>query len=77
MGRSRPRDPFPLPPNHADGNFHGSRIHSDRPDRFLGPDGFCDHGGLFVATMLTLIVLPALYVAWFRVKEPVRERAAA
>jgi multidrug efflux pump subunit AcrB len=27
-------------------------------------------GGLFVATMLTLIVLPALYVAWFRLKEP-------
>ena len=37
-------DPFPLPPDHADGDFHGSRIHSDRPDRFLGTDGFCDHG---------------------------------
>jgi hypothetical protein len=34
-------------------------------------------GGLFVATILTLIVLPALYVAWFRVKEPEGERAAA
>jgi Cu/Ag efflux pump CusA len=27
-------------------------------------------GGLFVATLLTLIVLPALYVIFFRVKEP-------
>jgi Cu/Ag efflux pump CusA len=27
-------------------------------------------GGLLVATVLTLIFLPALYVAWFRVKEP-------
>jgi multidrug efflux pump len=38
---------------------------------------FAIMGGLFVATMLTLIVLPALYVIWFRVKEPVREQAAA
>ena len=27
-------------------------------------------GGLLVATVLTLLFLPALYVAWFRVKEP-------
>jgi multidrug efflux pump len=33
-------------------------------------------GGLFVATMLTLIVLPALYVAWFRIKEPAAARPA-
>jgi hypothetical protein len=25
---------------------------------------------VFVATILTLIVLPALYITWFRVKEP-------
>jgi Cu/Ag efflux pump CusA len=31
---------------------------------------FAIMGGLFVATILTLIVLPALYVTWFRVKEP-------
>ena len=30
-------------------------------------------GGLFVATLLTLLFLPALYVARFRVKEPRRE----
>ncbi|MGH6811722.1 MAG: efflux RND transporter permease subunit [Methylocella sp.] len=46
------------------------------PTVFWGPMAFAIMGGLFVATMLTLIVLPALYLAWFRVKEPARERAA-
>jgi Cu/Ag efflux pump CusA len=27
-------------------------------------------GGLAVATALTLVFLPALYVVWFRIKEP-------
>jgi multidrug efflux pump len=27
-------------------------------------------GGLIVATLLTCLFLPALYAAWFRVKEP-------
>jgi hypothetical protein len=27
-------------------------------------------GGLIVATVLTLLFLPALYVTWFRIKEP-------
>ena len=30
-------------------------------------------GGLVVATLLTLLFLPALYVAWFRIKEPRKE----
>jgi multidrug efflux pump len=30
-------------------------------------------GGLAVATLLTLVFLPALYVAWFRVKSPYQE----
>ena len=30
-------------------------------------------GGLFVATLLTLLSLPALYVVWFRIKEPRKE----
>lgn len=47
------------------------------PTVFWGPMAFAIMGGLFVATMLTLIVLPALYVAWFRVKEPAREPVAA
>jgi multidrug efflux pump subunit AcrB len=41
---------------------------------FWGPMAFAIMGGLLVATVLTLIFLPALYVAWFRVREPtVRE----
>jgi multidrug efflux pump subunit AcrB len=39
-------------------------------DVFWGPMAFAIMGGLFVATILTLIVLPALYVALFRIKEP-------
>jgi hypothetical protein len=27
-------------------------------------------GGIIVGTMLTLLFLPALYVAWFRIKAP-------
>jgi hypothetical protein len=27
-------------------------------------------GGLMVATLLTLVFLPALYVAWFRIAPP-------
>ena len=37
---------------------------------FWGPMAFAIMGGLLVATVLTLIFLPALYVTWFRVKEP-------
>ena len=28
-------------------------------------------GGIIVGTVLTLLFLPALYVAWFRIEEPV------
>jgi multidrug efflux pump subunit AcrB len=31
---------------------------------------FAIMGGLLVATILTLVFLPALYVAWFRGKTP-------
>jgi multidrug efflux pump subunit AcrB len=40
------------------------------PTIFWGPMAFAIMGGLLVATVLTLIFLPALYVAWFRVREP-------
>jgi multidrug efflux pump subunit AcrB len=40
------------------------------PTVFWGPMAFSIIGGLTVATVLTLIFLPALYVAWFRVSEP-------
>jgi len=39
------------------------------PTIFWGPMSYAIMGGLLVATVLTLIFLPALYVAWFRVKE--------
>jgi multidrug efflux pump len=42
---------------------------------FWGPMAYAIIGGLFVATLLTLLFLPALYVAWFRIKEPTRGRA--
>jgi hypothetical protein len=34
-------------------------------------------GGLFVATLLTLLFLPALYVARYRIKDPRKERTAS
>ena len=37
---------------------------------FWGPMAFAMIGGIVVATLLTLLFLPALYVAWFRIKEP-------
>jgi multidrug efflux pump subunit AcrB len=40
------------------------------PTVFWGPMAFAIIGGLAVATVLTLIFLPALYVAWFRITEP-------
>jgi multidrug efflux pump len=39
------------------------------PTVFWGPMAFAIMGGLAVATALTLIFLPALYVAWFRIHE--------
>ena len=40
------------------------------PTVFWGPMAFAIMGGLLVATILTLVFLPALYVAWFRGKTP-------
>jgi multidrug efflux pump len=40
------------------------------PTVFWGPMAFAIMGGLFVATLLTLLVLPALYVIFFGVSEP-------
>ena len=50
------------------------------PTIFWGPMAYAIMGGLAVATMLTLIFLPALYVAWFRIAPPAgadQEQAAA
>jgi multidrug efflux pump subunit AcrB len=40
------------------------------PTIFWGPMAYAIMGGLAVATVLTLVFLPALYVAWFRIKRP-------
>jgi len=37
---------------------------------FWGPMAFAMMGGIIVGTVLTLLFLPALYVAWFRIKMP-------
>jgi multidrug efflux pump subunit AcrB len=44
---------------------------------FWGPMAFAMMGGIIVGTVLTLLFLPALYVAWFRVKEPARSPESA
>ncbi|WP_248805409.1 efflux RND transporter permease subunit [Pseudomonas sp. MWU13-2100] len=37
---------------------------------FWGPMAYAMIGGIVVATVLTLMFLPALYVAWYRIREP-------
>ncbi len=44
---------------------------------FWGPMAVAIMGGLVVATALTLLALPAMYAAWFRVKPAREERLAA
>jgi len=44
------------------------------PTVFWGPMAFAIMGGLLVATILTLIFLPTLYVAWFRGAEGPSDR---
>jgi multidrug efflux pump subunit AcrB len=39
---------------------------------FWGPMAVAIMGGLILATALTLLFLPALYAAWFRVKKPLK-----
>ena len=41
---------------------------------FFGPMAVAIMGGLVVATLLTLLFLPALYAAWFRVTAPAPAR---
>ena len=37
---------------------------------FWGPMAYAMMGGIVVGTVLTLLFLPALYVAWFRIEAP-------
>ena len=43
---------------------------------FWGPMAFAMMGGIIVGTVLTLLFLPALYIAWFRLKEPLPPNAS-
>jgi multidrug efflux pump len=43
---------------------------------FWGPMAWAIMGGLFVATLLTLFFLPALYASWYGAKRPVRAAPA-
>jgi multidrug efflux pump len=47
------------------------------PTVFWGPMAFAIMGGLMVATMLTLVFLPTVYVTWFRGTERASDHAAA
>jgi multidrug efflux pump subunit AcrB len=47
------------------------------PTVFWGPMAYAVMGGLAVATALTLVFLPALYVAWFRIGPPKADAAIA
>lgn len=38
------------------------------PNAFWGPMAVAMSGGILVATILTLLVLPAIYAAWYKVK---------
>ena len=44
---------------------------------FWGPMAVAIMGGLIVATVLTLLALPAMYAAWFRVKRPEAQEPTA
>ncbi|QJR11610.1 Cobalt-zinc-cadmium resistance protein CzcA [Usitatibacter rugosus] len=43
---------------------------------FYGPMAVAIMGGLVVATVITLVFLPALYAAWYRVRRPTLQEAA-
>lgn len=40
---------------------------------FWGPMAYAMIGGIIIATLLTLLFLPALYVAWYKIREPQKQ----
>jgi Cu/Ag efflux pump CusA len=34
-------------------------------------------GGIVIATLLTLLFLPALYVAWYKIREPKKDASSS
>jgi hypothetical protein len=57
-----------LPPDLPDGRGGGAGDDPAVAQRVLGPMAVAIMGGLIVATVPTLLALPAIYAAWFRVK---------
>jgi multidrug efflux pump subunit AcrB len=47
------------------------------PTVFWGPMAFAIMGGLFVATLLTLLVLPVFYITLYRARQPAETAVAA
>jgi hypothetical protein len=70
MGRCCRGGDVALPPDHADRDIDGARHDPDRAHHLLGADGLRDHGRPPGGDAVDVAVSPALYVAWFRVKEP-------
>jgi Cu/Ag efflux pump CusA len=58
----------------ADGGGGEPGHDPDCPRSVLGPMAYAMIGGIIVATLLTLLFLPALYVAWYKIREPKREQ---
>ncbi|MCX4218636.1 MULTISPECIES: efflux RND transporter permease subunit [Pseudomonas] len=44
---------------------------------FWGPMAYAMIGGIVVATLLTLLFLPALYVAWYKIREPKKDASTS
>jgi hypothetical protein len=70
-----PRDAWSMPAPTAHGRscwrpWRRACPHPDLPRGVLGTDGYAMMGGIIVGTLLTLVFLPALYLAWFRIKAP-------
>jgi multidrug efflux pump subunit AcrB len=40
---------------------------------FWGPMAYAMIGGIIIATLLTLLFLPALYVSWYKIREPKKD----
>ena len=69
---------LPLPADHADRAVSTVLgMIPIAPTVFWGPMAFAIMGGLLVATLLTLVFLPALYVTLFRARAPDRSHATA
>ncbi len=44
---------------------------------FWGPMAYAMIGGIVIATLLTLLFLPALYVAWYKIREPKKDASSS